>query len=120
AIQNLQLQIQSLNDSINRDRDRRMLAARQVADLQSEQFIGDPMPGGSGSAASLSAGDVSIGAQLEKAIADLASLEVRLTPEHPDVIRAKRLVADLENKARAEAQSTANGSARSKPLTATE
>ena len=120
AIQNLQLQIQSLNDSLNRDRDRRLLVARQVADLQSEQFIGEPAPGGSGSTASSPAADISIGADLEKAIADLRALEGRLTPQHPDVIRAKRLVDDLESKARSEAESNTNGSARSRPLTATE
>jgi len=120
AIQNLQLQIQSLNDSLNRDRDRRLLLTRQVADLQSEQFNGEPGAGTSGSTAGSPASDVTIGAQLEKAIADLSALEVRLTPEHPDVIRAKRLVDDLEEKARKERKSNVDGSARTRPLTATE
>jgi protein tyrosine kinase modulator len=118
AIQNLQLQIQALNDSLNRDRDRRLLVARQLADLQSEQFIGDPAAGAGASTAPPP--DVSIGAELEKAIADLRTLEVRLTPQHPDVVRAKHLVEDLENKARKEAESDAHGGARSRPLTATE
>jgi len=120
AMQNVQLQIQSLNDSLNRDRDRRMLVARQLADLQSEQFIGDPAASAAGSTTAPAATNVAIGAELEKAIADLRALEVRLTPEHPDVIRAKHLVADLEDKARKEADADARGGGRRQPLTATE
>jgi polysaccharide chain length determinant protein (PEP-CTERM system associated) len=122
AIQNTQLQIQSLNDSLNRDRDRRMLVARQLADLQTEQFTIDKMPAGSGSssAAATPPPDASAAIRLEVAIAELRSLEDRVTPQHPDLIRAKRLVEDLEKKAQEEAEAKPNPNARAKPLTATE
>jgi uncharacterized protein involved in exopolysaccharide biosynthesis len=42
--------------------------------------------------------------QLEAARANLRALELRLTPEHPNVSRAKRLIAELERKAEQEAQ----------------
>jgi polysaccharide chain length determinant protein (PEP-CTERM system associated) len=118
AIQNTQLQIQSLIDSLNRDRDRRLLVARQLADLQSAQFMGETTAG-SGSASFGGGGsDIAAAAQLERALADLRGLELRLTPEHPDVVRAKRLVEDLEKKVEQEAGTKADGKTR--PLTATE
>ena len=93
-IQNTQLQIQALNDGLNRDRDRRLLASRQLADLQSEQFLVEP--GGSLMATASEA--ASISSRLEAAVAEVATLETRVTPEHPDLVRAKRLVAELESK----------------------
>jgi polysaccharide chain length determinant protein (PEP-CTERM system associated) len=116
AIQNTQLQIQSLNDSLNRDRDRRLMVARQLADLQSAQFMGDAAVGGSASGGAGS--DVSTAVQLERALAELRGLELRLTPQHPDLVRARRLVEDLEQKVQQESDSKADGKTR--PLTATE
>jgi uncharacterized protein involved in exopolysaccharide biosynthesis len=46
---------------------------------------------------------VSAAVRLEAAYAELRAAEVRLKPEHPDVIRAKRLVADLEQAVQDEA-----------------
>jgi len=123
AMQNTQLQIQSITDSLNRDRDRRMLVARQLADLQSEQFTTDVLPAGAGPASAIAAPppDASAAVRLETALAELRALEVRVTPEHPDLIRAKRLVDDLEKKAQEEAEAKPGTRAgRIKPLTATE
>jgi polysaccharide chain length determinant protein (PEP-CTERM system associated) len=121
GIQNVQLQIQSLNDSLNRDRDRRMLVARQLADLQSEQLMTDLRPAGTGPSSTTGTPplDASAAVRLETALAELRSLEVRLTPEHPDVIRAQRLVDDLEKKAQEE-EKPETSARRSRPLTATE
>jgi polysaccharide chain length determinant protein (PEP-CTERM system associated) len=120
AIQNIQLQIQSINDSLNRDRDRRLLVARQLADLQSEQLMGEPRSGAAAGRAAPAppVTDTSAAARLETALAELRALELRLTPQHPDVIRARHLVEDLEKKAEEEASPDPNG--RIKPLTATE
>ena len=41
--------------------------------------------------------------QLEAAQVALQSLQTRLTPQHPDVVRMKRIVADLQKKADADA-----------------
>jgi polysaccharide chain length determinant protein (PEP-CTERM system associated) len=122
AIQNAQLQIQSLNDSLNRDRDRRMLVARQLADLQSEQFTIEQLPAGAGASSATAPlpPDASAAVRLEAALAELRSLEGRVTPQHPDLIRAKRLVEQLEKKAQEEAEAKPNPNARAKPLTATE
>jgi polysaccharide chain length determinant protein (PEP-CTERM system associated) len=120
AIQNIQMQIQSLEDSLNRDRDRRLLVARQLADIQSEHLVFGDQRAGSSSAAAQPVPDASAGVRLETALAELRALELRVTPEHPDLIRAKRLVEDLEKKAEEEAASTPESSGRVRPMTATE
>jgi len=91
AITNTQLQLQQLRESINRDRDRRLALDRQVGDL--EQPIvdtaavadrpGAPQPQRSATE------------QLQQAIANLTDLERRLTPEHPDVVQARRTIEKL-------------------------
>jgi len=48
--------------------------------------------------------------QLRAARAALQSLELRLTPEHPDVMRARRAIAELQERAEAEAAERGLGS----------
>lgn len=107
AIQNLQLQLQALVESTARDRDRRLMLERLHNDaLAEEQLVAaTPTPATPGSA------PVALTARqrLEAARQLLASLEQRLTPEHPDVLRTKAQIADLEKKAAEEAQSLASG-----------
>jgi len=86
--------VQALSESINRDRDRKLLQERLLADLQAPDTPLTAAPPGS---AAVSAVDA-----LETARAALAELQGRFTPEHPDVVRAKRVVAELERKAAAE------------------
>lgn len=104
ALQSTQTQIQALDDALNRDRDRHLLLERQRSDLKAEPSL----PAGDSSA---SAGSIGLSAQFETATAELRALELRLTPQHPDVVRAKQLAADLERKVEAEAAqaSTAEG-----------
>src|SRR6185295_1519657 len=97
AIQTIQAQLQSVTESINRDRDRRLLVARQLADLQSEEFLIET--GGAG-ASPVQA--TSTSGQLETATAELKALELRVTPEHPDLVRAKTLVRELEARVKKE------------------
>ena len=118
VIQNTQTQVQAINDAVNRDRDRRLLASRLLADLQSEQFKPESKPGVTRSPIEEpSSLEKSATSQLESAVSDLRVLEARLTEEHPDVIRARQLVADLREKVKAEAAAAA---AFPRPLTAAE
>jgi polysaccharide chain length determinant protein (PEP-CTERM system associated) len=112
VIQTTQARIQALNEGINRDRDRRLLAARQLADLRSEQGLADP-----GGVVGVTATPTL--AQLDAAQAELRALELRLTPKHPDLLRARQQVADLEARARAEAE-TSSEEARTRPPSAVE
>jgi uncharacterized protein involved in exopolysaccharide biosynthesis len=56
--------------------------------------------------------------QLEAARAGLKNLERRLKPTHPDISRAKRVIADLEAKAAEESARVSDIAARERPETA--
>jgi polysaccharide chain length determinant protein (PEP-CTERM system associated) len=106
AIQSTQLQVQALVESIARDRDRKLMLERLHREAANEPPVAQvaslapnaQQPGGatpvSGTAQQ----------QLAAARASLAALELRLRPEHPDVVRTRRLVAELEPKAKAESE----------------
>jgi len=96
VIQGSQNQIQNLHESINRDRDRRLVLEKSVAEALSgtpDTAAGDSGP----------AGEARPEDPLEKARGELRTLELRLTSQHPDVVAKKRQVAELERKAQQEA-----------------
>jgi polysaccharide chain length determinant protein (PEP-CTERM system associated) len=103
AMQNLQMRAQSLGESLARDRERRMMMERQLADLES--LAAAEAPAGDAAAAVAGAEDAERGSavdQLNQARANLKLLQTRLTPEHPDVARAARLVREQEQRVAAE------------------
>ena len=59
----------------------------------------------------------SAAAQLESATRALQAMELRLKPEHPDLIRQKRLVGELQKKAEAEAAAAASAPPRAASAT---
>jgi polysaccharide chain length determinant protein (PEP-CTERM system associated) len=95
VIQNTQLQIQALVESTDRDRDRRIVLERSIADASIVEPKVEPAiaPSVAGADAPVSVAD-----ELEAAQRALEALQQRLTPQHPDVIRAKKLVRDLTAK----------------------
>jgi polysaccharide chain length determinant protein (PEP-CTERM system associated) len=99
AQHNAEMQIQALLNALTVDRDRRRVLERQIAELSSPQLgeepivVARPQPEGTAPTAV---------EQLAAAKANLADLLLRLTPEHPDVIRSRRLISELEVKAGAE------------------
>ena len=95
VMQNAQMQIQSLLDSLNRDRDRRLVLQSQLADMDTST---DGVLSAEREAALPPAA-----AELAKARKDLDDDRRRLRDTHPDVIKQQRVVADLELKAAAEA-----------------
>jgi polysaccharide chain length determinant protein (PEP-CTERM system associated) len=95
AIQNLQMQLQSLTDASDRATERRLLLERQLADAAAAT----PAVLGPGPAADA---PVSTVAALEAARAKLRDLQTRLKPDHPDVQAAQRAVRDLDAKLQAE------------------
>jgi polysaccharide chain length determinant protein (PEP-CTERM system associated) len=90
-IQNTQMQIQGLNESMARDRDRRLVLERLLADASASDPAPAPAVSSSGAPAPGSPAQ-----QLEAAREALKQMELRLTPEHPDILRAKRVVARLQ------------------------
>jgi polysaccharide chain length determinant protein (PEP-CTERM system associated) len=106
VIQNTQMQIQAILESINRDRDRKLAVERNLADLNvSEAGTSESSRAGSTPAPDpLADGTASNTASEQLAVAQrsLRALELRLTPEHPDVVRMRRVVAELQQRADAE------------------
>jgi len=103
GLHNTEMQLQSLSDSLNRDKDRHLVLERLLADTESgkaeaENRAANQVPGQevsvSGSAAE----------QLEVAQTSLQAMQLRLKPDHPDVIRAKRVIAELQKQAAEEAK----------------
>jgi len=97
-MQSAQLQLQNVAESANRDRDRMLQLERNLADLQqaAAPVVTPALPGAPEQ-------PTTIAQQLEAAKAVLRALELRLKPEHPDIGRQKRLIAELEAKAEDEA-----------------
>jgi polysaccharide chain length determinant protein (PEP-CTERM system associated) len=103
AIANTQMQVQALIDSSNRDRDRKLNVERMLADLnlpENEQVLPAPTvnaPDGTAMAGYTAA------QRLDAARTLMRQMEARYKPEHPDMIRMRKTVEDLEKKAEAEA-----------------
>jgi polysaccharide chain length determinant protein (PEP-CTERM system associated) len=98
AIQNLQLQLQSLREAADRARERRMLVERQVADLQNPDpavaaVVSTPNQDGTSSVTGLTTAQ-----QLDAARERLGVLQTRYKPTHPDVQAQQRTIRDLEAK----------------------
>jgi polysaccharide chain length determinant protein (PEP-CTERM system associated) len=104
AIQSTQMQIQALVESIARDRDRKLMLERLLSDAENEPIVTppSPLPQVQTSAGDAPPANMSSRQQLQAARESLARLELRLRPEHPDVIRTKRLISELEPKAAVE------------------
>ena len=110
---NTQMQLQSLNDTLSRDRDRLQAYERELNDLTTQENVAaEPV-------VDTTEGGGTASQQLESARRQLRQMELRLKPEHPDIGRMKRVIADLEQKAEAEAiQAPVSVAGRSSPAEA--
>ncbi|MBM2812993.1 MAG: tyrosine kinase [Chloroflexi bacterium] len=97
-IQSRQAQLQNLADTINRDRDRQLVLDRIGADLLAFSAAREPVTSSNGTEPV----QVPAANRLEAARVALRALQLRLKPEHPDMIRAERAVRELEQRAAAE------------------
>ena len=99
VMQSTQAELQNVIDTINADRDRQLVLDRVIADLLSISASAPPPsptnPKGTTEPATAAE-------QLQQARMALRTLQLRLKAEHPDIIRAQRVVRELETKARAE------------------
>jgi polysaccharide chain length determinant protein (PEP-CTERM system associated) len=110
GLHNTEMQLQALLDSLNRDRDRHLVLERTLADLSNAE----PEPVPSTPPPVLRPGEdpdaqVPAARQLETAEAALRGMLLRLTPEHPDVVRMRRTIAGLQTRVEAEANAAAAG-----------
>jgi polysaccharide chain length determinant protein (PEP-CTERM system associated) len=101
-MQGAETRLQSNIERQNSDRDRLAALERTLADMGSPaSIVAAPPPAPpAGRGAS---GVVTVAEALNEARAGLRALELRLKPEHPDISRQKRLIAELEAKAEEEA-----------------
>ena len=102
AMQNSQMRIQALVESTARDRDRRLLLERMYADAQAEVIIPSPAPAASATQTGETVVQGTTAQQLALAKQTLVGFELRLKPEHPDVVRTKSLISRLEAQLAAE------------------
>jgi polysaccharide chain length determinant protein (PEP-CTERM system associated) len=110
AMQGMQLQIQAIVEGIARDRDRKLMLERLYGEAEKEPVVAAVAPAGqAGEGGAAQTG--SYRQRLTAARENLARLELRLTPLHPDIVSAKRQIADLEPKAAEEAVKIADGTA---------
>lgn len=112
ALQTLQVQLQGLNDSVERDRDRLAAIDRSIADLPERIASGtlasdtratEPLKDADG----LVIGPASV--RLASARDVLRALELKFKPEHPDIIRMKSIIRELESKAAQERKADGGG-----------
>jgi polysaccharide chain length determinant protein (PEP-CTERM system associated) len=102
AIQNAEVQRRAVAQTADRERERRVQFERQLAELQ----MAAPDTAPTAPAMPVSPDTVAGGSttqQLEAARAGLRLLQVRNTPDHPDVRMMERRISDLEGKLKAEA-----------------
>jgi polysaccharide chain length determinant protein (PEP-CTERM system associated) len=117
AIQNAQMQLQGVTESLHRAGERRLLLERQLADAHASPAAAfQPVPG---VATPEGAAPVSTEQQLEAARARLDAYAMRYTPDHPDVKALQRAVGELEAKLAEEAKRPQAEEA-DKPLSPTE
>lgn len=102
VVQNAQLQVQAIVQSIAQDRDRKLMLERLLADAHAAPPI-VPSETPSNPAAPGALAGATAAQQLETARAMLRALQLRLKEEHPDIVRLKRTIAELEAKADEEA-----------------
>lgn len=112
ALQTLQVQVQGLSDSVGRDRDRLATVDRAIADLPNRVATGTLQVDGKPVEPAKDADGLAIGSatvRLASAREALRALELKFKPEHPDVIRMKSIVRELEGKAADERKAEASG-----------
>jgi polysaccharide chain length determinant protein (PEP-CTERM system associated) len=113
AMQNTQMAIQALVESLARDRDRRLLQERLYNEAAAAQPVQQTVPAADNKTAPDAAGGPTLttAQQLAAAREALSRLQLRLKPEHPDIARTTRLIQTLEERLKDEASRPADASA---------
>jgi uncharacterized protein involved in exopolysaccharide biosynthesis len=122
GLQSARMELQQLNESIARDRDRRSVLERlyQGAAQDLENAVVAPSTPTAGQSADPNAlsSTGTVQQRLAQARSNLTALELKFKPEHPDVKRAKSQIRELEQQAAAEAASRPPTTAGADPVSA--
>ena len=106
---NAEMALQTLSEGLNRDRERRMLLERQVADIIEAP---DEKPQADSKPSEIAQ---TLADELKLAQQSLLAVELKLKPEHPDVRRQRRAVDMLEKRVAAQ---QLEGTLQSRPASA--
>ena len=98
AIQNIEMQVHTLTQSLESDRDRKLLYERQVADLEATPELALTLPVDPANPNA----PMTTAQQLEVAEAVVRGLENRVTAEHPDLVRARASADKLRRQLQSE------------------
>ena len=98
GLHNTEMALQSVGEALNRDRERKLVLERSIADI-----VEVPDPVTPASAGGVPTKDMrhTLAFELQTAQQALLAAELKLRPEHPDVRKARRAVEDLENRLKA-------------------
>jgi len=114
AIQSTQMQVQALVESTARDRDRKLMLERLHNDTLNEPLPVSPQQQQASANPTNDPTRPAAGTpeqQLAAARTSLAAMELRLTPQHPDIIRTKRMIRELEETVKTAAAASASAPA---------
>jgi polysaccharide chain length determinant protein (PEP-CTERM system associated) len=92
---NAEMALQSLGESLNRDRERRITLERQVADIVEAP---EGTAASSTNAAASEGISKTVQDELQMAQQSLIALELKLKPDHPDVRRVRRNIEELKKR----------------------
>jgi uncharacterized protein involved in exopolysaccharide biosynthesis len=93
---NAEMALQTLSEGLNRDRERRLLLDRQVTDILEAP---DDKPAATDAKADMAQ---TLSDELKLAQQALLAVELKLKPDHPDVKKQRRTVAELEARVKAQ------------------
>lgn len=96
---NAEMALQTLTESLNRDRERRLLLERQVTDIIEAP---DEKPVNADGTAKPGEMAQTLADELKLAQQALLAVELKLKPEHPDVRKQRRAVVELEKRVAAQ------------------
>jgi polysaccharide chain length determinant protein (PEP-CTERM system associated) len=91
-LEQMQLQSQRNEETIRALEDRKLLIMKQMSDMENPPAVTT----GADGAVQPKKGTMSYEAQLEEQKKQLADLQSRYTERHPDIVRTKKRIADLE------------------------
>jgi polysaccharide chain length determinant protein (PEP-CTERM system associated) len=108
GLHNAEMALQTIGESLNRDRERRLMLERSVADLIDAP--NESAPAGDAKPSEMSQ---TLADELKIAEQALLAVELKLKPEHPDVRRLRRNVDELKKRVEAQQlESTISGKQR--------
>jgi len=96
---NAEMALQTLSEGLNRDRERRMLLERQVADIIDTP---DEKPASADGTAKPAEMAQTLSDELRTAQQALLAMELKFKPDHPDVKKQRRAVEELEKRVAAQ------------------